>query len=131
MFATDRFKPIAERRVLLVRPLTDPSPVLNPFHSRVNLRIEHHRRYAASRWVGKPHVDHGGDQFTGEKDVVGSFEQDGHALAELDYQARGDWLGQLDFDEINGGANQPAEFDAGLGHTHDCRIMRGTDGSRL
>jgi hypothetical protein len=56
----------------------------------------------------------GGDQFAGENNVVGFFEQDGDALAELEDQARGDGLRKLDFNEVNGGATQAAGFDAGL-----------------
>lgn len=62
----------------------------------------------------------GGGQFAGKYDVVGFFEQDGDALAELEDQAWGDGSRELDFDEVNGGATQAVGFDAGLGHAREC-----------
>ena len=66
----------------------------------------------------------GGDQFAGENNVVGFFQQDGDALAEPEDQARGDGLRELDFNEVNGGATQVAGFDAGLGHARQCSRSR-------
>jgi hypothetical protein len=56
-----------------------------------------------------------------KSDVVGLFEQDRYAFAELEDQARSDGLRELDFDEINCGATQAAGFDAGLGHAREYR----------
>ncbi len=65
-----------------------------------------------------------GDQFAGESNVVRFFEQNGNALGEPEDQTRVDGLGELDFDEVNGGATQTAGFGAWLGHAREHKPSR-------